>query len=183
MEVQDVQIKGTALVPFQAYVRERFGDEALRTLLTRLAPADQDAFRGVVLPIGWYPFRIALAAVDVVAELGGDAVLREMAFHNLDYATRNIFKVLFKLGSPQFMVARSDRVWTSYYSAGRMSVPVVKSGYAEIVVHDFPCLTPRYRQVLLHSIEAVVEKAGGKVASAETRDVPSADAGFVVTWS
>lgn len=180
-------IRGTALAPSRAFVTGRFGEERWDDFLEPLSAATRDVFSTPILPVSWYPFRAALEMIDSALRLaGGDVgVLRELAYFNLDYSTNFVFKAIFKLGSPELMVGKSDQVWKKYYSKGYM-VAHVSLGQARVELFDFPELTRVYGLVVLHSIEAVITKAGGHVTRAvQTRDLARGDESseFVYQWT
>ena len=111
-------------------------------------------------------------------------VLREFAIHNLDFATNFVFRAIFKIGTPEFMVARSDQVWKKFYSHGRM-VCAVSAGRARIELHEFSCLTANYERLLTHCMEAVLLKAGARrVQAHQTQSIVRGDrcCEFNYTW-
>src|SRR5262245_51562032 len=86
-----------------------------------------------------------------------------------------VFRAIFKLGSPEFMIARSDQVWKKFYSRGHM-VCAVTTHQARIELHDFPFLTFNYERLLVHCMEAVLLKAGARrVQAQQTRSLVSGD--------
>jgi hypothetical protein len=163
-ELSLVRIRGTALMPVRPFIDRYFGPrgaEQFRSFLS-IKEVSADFALEEVLPGAWYPFRVALDVVDgLVAMAGNPRVLRDFATYNLDYATNVIFKAIFKIGTPEFMVARADQVWRKFYSRGRMTC-VATSGHATVQLHDFAWLRPNYDRLVQHSIEAVLVKAGAR---------------------
>jgi hypothetical protein len=162
--ITNVTMRGTPFAPVQEFVRAQFQDAGWRRFLAILDPAARDIVSQSIIATNWYPFPLALNIVDglVVLAEGRGSVLRDFAIRNLDYATNVVFRAIFKVGSPAFMVARSDQVWKKYYSTGRM-VCDVEPGHSRIELRDFPHLSPNYEKLLLHSIEAVLLKAGARL--------------------
>jgi hypothetical protein len=146
---------------------DRFGAEGWGRFLQYLEPALAKEFsRPVLAASQWYPFAMATCGADALVVLAQDQrILREYAAFNLDYETRMIFRSIFKLGSPEFMVARSDQVWRKFYSLGTMTCDV-RPGEACVRLHDFPPATTNFDQLILYSIEAVLIKAGARMKSA-----------------
>jgi len=173
--LDEVNIRGTAVAPFGPFVRKRLGDDTWDAMLRDMRPEFAEHFRAGPLAMSWYPFAMASDLLpELVQHAGGDeSILRELAHDSLDYSTRHIFKAIFKVGSPGFMVARSDMIWRRYYSSGTMTADV-QAGAARVEVRDFPALPPHYDKIVLHSIEAVIAKAGGSLSMA--RQVRSSDA-------
>jgi hypothetical protein len=156
------QIRGSALLPVRPFVGEYFGPQGIEQLMSRLEPEVRHALEEPIVAGAWYPFHIALDIIDgMVAMMGHPRVLRDFATYNLDFATNMIFRAIFKLGSPEFMVARSDQVWRKYYSRGRMTC-ASSQGHASVELHGFPLMRANYDRMVQHSIEAVLIKAGAQ---------------------
>ncbi|NOY91439.1 MAG: hypothetical protein GXP55_09535 [Deltaproteobacteria bacterium] len=170
--LEKVMVRGTALTPLEPFVRGRLGDEAWETLLASMPTEHAEILRSKPLAMSWYPFAMAWEFLPQLLRLadGDESILRELAHAGLEYSIRHIFKAIFKIGSPGFMVARSDMIWRRYYSTGSMTA-TVEGNAARVAVHDFPHLPPLYDKVILHSVEATIIKAGGEITRA--RRVPS----------
>jgi hypothetical protein len=155
------------------------GKHRWEELLNRVDSDAKAILRAEFEALTWYPFWAISAAVDGIVGLPGIAVedtLKKLAYHNLDRATSLIFRAIFKMGSPEFMVSKSDQVWKKYYSSGSMHVPEASKGAAVVQLFDFPEITPNYNRVVLHGIEAVIVKAGGRIKRQEiTRDIHRGD--------
>jgi hypothetical protein len=152
------------LIPVRPFVERYFGDAGAEQLRRRFGPENDaaDIVFGQVLASAWYPFHVALDVVDALVALAGHPrVLRDFSMYNLDYATGAIFKAIFKVGTPEFMVARADQVWRKYYSRGRMTCEAAR-GHATVKLHNFTFLRPNYDTLVQHSIEAVLLKAGAR---------------------
>jgi hypothetical protein len=167
-----VCLRGTAITPVRPFIDQYFGPGGWTRYLDVLEGPARATFDQTVTPLGWYPFDVALDLVDGLAKLGEGrpGVLREFAAYNLDYATNFIFRAIFKLGTPQFMVGRSDQVWKRFYSHGRMECDAA-AGRARVRLYEFPYANANYKKLVGHSIEAVLNKAGA--TSLRTRYVES----------
>ena len=162
--LMDVNVRGTPFAPVETFVRAQFKDSGWRRFTSLLDPAAREVVAQPVIMTNWYPFSVALSIVDGLVSLaeGRTSVLREFAIHNLDHATNVVFRAIFKVGSPEFMVARSNQVWKKYYSTGRMVCDVGRA-HSRIELCDFPYLSANYEKLLMHSIEAVLLKAGARL--------------------
>jgi hypothetical protein len=162
--VDDVNLRGSAVAPVRPFILRQFGEAGWDKFLAELQP---DARASILLPTiatNWYPYGYCCAYIDGIYTLADrrSTALRDFAIYNLDYATNVVFRAIFKIGTPEFMVARSDQVWKKFYSHGRM-VCEVRPRYARIELHDFPLVSVNYGRVITHSIEAVLLKAGARV--------------------
>src|SRR5262245_3262459 len=106
--LERIFIRGSAIAPAQPFVLKLHGPEGWKRCLETLAPAERALLEQPVIATNWYPFVLALGIVDWLAANGSATVLRQFAIDNLDFATNFVFRAIFKIGSPEFMIARSD---------------------------------------------------------------------------
>jgi hypothetical protein len=183
-------IRGSLFQSLPSFVKSHFGEKRWDEFLGRVAPVAADAYRNEMEALAWYPFIVVASAADAMVAMSpegnGDATLKKFAAHNLDRATNLIFRAIFKIGSPEFMVSKADQVWKKYYSTGRMAVDSVSKGKASVRLYEFPEITRNYTRVVLYAIEATIIKAGGRTSYREvTRDLHTGDAftEFSYAWS
>jgi hypothetical protein len=183
-------IRGSLFQSLPSFVKAHFGAQRWDEFLDRVDPVAADAYKNEMAALAWYPFIVVASAADTMVAMSsegtGDAALKKFATHNLDRATNLIFRAIFKIGSPEFMVSKSDQVWKKYYSTGRMTVENASKGKASVRLYDFPEITRNYTRVVLHAIEATIVKAGGRPTSREvTRDIHAGDAytEFSYNWT
>jgi len=183
-------IRGSLFQSLPSFVKSHFGAQRWDEFLTRVDPVAADAYKTEMAALAWYPFIVVASAADTMVAMSsdgaGDATLKRFATHNLDRATNLIFRAIFKIGSPEFMVSKSDQVWKKYYSTGRMSVENASKGKASVRLYDFPEITRNYTRVVLHAVEATIAKAGGRPTSSQvTADIHAGDAytEFSYTWA
>lgn len=183
--VDDVKVRGIAIAPVRDFIDKEFGATSWPHYLQIVGPQAREVLESPVTSMGWYPFSVGLSLVDGMMKLacGQSRVLRSCAFHMLDFATNAIFRAIFKIGSPEFMIARSDHVWRHYYSHGRVICSVTK-GRARISLYDFPFATASYKRLVLHSMEAVIVKSGGKLRRMELSEPTELDKAtdFLYEW-
>jgi len=184
------QIRGSLFQALPEFVKLRFGEQRWPEFLERVDPIAAAALARPMQALDWYPFRVVSAAAETMVAMssksGGDATLQALAAHNLDRATNLIFRAIFKVGSPEFMLSKADQVWKKYYSSGRMTVQHATRGSGCVRLHDFPELTRTYNRVILYAVEATIVKAGGRITQREiTRDITAGDeyCEYNYTWT
>jgi uncharacterized protein (TIGR02265 family) len=158
------KVKGTAVQSSLRYVRERFGEEALEGLLTALPAADR-APLGSVLASSWYPMDAFLRFMqEARRQLSAREpdVVRNMGRASADYGVTGVYKVFFKVGSPQFIISRATRVFSSYYDTGRIAVVESRDGRAVVEVSGLEGSAPEFCQRILGWMERTIELAGAK---------------------
>ena len=132
-EMRDNQIKGNLLGRRAWYVRDRFGDDALRKLTGVVPEGARKFLVDAPLTFAWYPFGVMMdidrAIVDgpMRGEIGrmtefGSAIAK----HDLPL----LYKVLFKVGSPSFIIKRLNIVAKQYIRESSISAVVEKDGEA-----------------------------------------------------
>jgi uncharacterized protein (TIGR02265 family) len=116
-------IKGNVLVSRLAFVRGRGGDGAVDAVLSRLSRQDQDALRGWILPIGWYPLdlnlRLDAAIAAVLSPEDRSRVFLEMGRASAESSLNGPQRPYVKEGDPHFLLANSARLYATYYAVGR----------------------------------------------------------------
>jgi len=184
------RIRGSLFQSLPSFVKTHLGAQRWDEFLERVDPVAADAYRHEMDALSWYPFIVISSATDTLVAMSptgsGDTTLRKFAAHNLDRATNLIFRAIFKVGSPEFMIGKSDQVWKKYYSSGRMTVDKLAKGQASVQLHDFPEITRNYTRVVLYAIEATIIKAGGRTNRCDvTRDIHAGDAftEFSYSWT
>lgn len=133
-------IKGTAVEASLRYVRERFDDATLGRVLDALPEADRAAFRHGVLASSWYPMDAFLRFMEESErQLGPQEpdLVRRMGRASSEYSLRGIYKIFFKVGSPEFIIARAAPVFSSYYDTGQMKVVESVPGHAKMELTGF----------------------------------------------
>lgn len=137
---QEILCKGVSLLHFHDFVRSRFGDDAWGEVLYRLKPGAREIFTRPVLASGWYPYTTYVEAVKIVVEcfLGGDIQrAREIGAYNLESSLNTIYRALYKVGSPAFLMRMSATLWRSYFNVGRMVVEKAGRGFAIARIENF----------------------------------------------
>jgi hypothetical protein len=172
---KQAHVRGSLFSALPEFVKGHFGEPQWDEFLKRLEPTAQQALKTNLDALAWYPFNVITNAVDVMVQMSDQNraldTLQKFATHNLDRATNLIFKAIFKIGSPEFMVSKSDQVWLKYYSTGRMEAECSK-GRAIVRLLDFPEMTHNYNRVVMFAIAATITKEGGKITTQEiVRDI------------
>ena len=158
------QVKGTAVVASVRYVRERFGDEALARVLERLPAEESRVLGGGILASAWYPMPLFLDFMqEVERQLAAQEpqVIRRMGRASAEYGITGVYKIFFKLGSPEFIIGRAARVFGSYYDTGEIVVVESRAGRAVLDLGGFAG-APQFCERILGWMEKTVEMAGAK---------------------
>jgi hypothetical protein len=115
---------GSGFVNCRAFVRERFGEEALQRVLARLAPVDGEMMMRANA-LGWYDlgcYARMLRAVD--AELGNGELrlLGELGRFQAECDTPRLFRTLMRLATPSTILQWGMALWTQYSDTGSWKI-------------------------------------------------------------
>jgi uncharacterized protein (TIGR02265 family) len=174
------QVKGTAVQSSLRYVQERFGQETLARVIDRLDPPDREVFHHGILPSSWYPMSAFLHFMqEARRQLGSQdkELLRHMGVASCDYGMSTVYRIFFKLGSPEFVIGRASGVFSSYYDTGRVRIVDSGPGRAIVELEDFDGAGPEFCERLHGWMERILELAGARnVRSAHSSCVHRGDA-------
>lgn len=132
-EMRENQIKGNLLGRRAWYVRDRWGDDALAKL-TRTVPENARKFLvDAPLTFAWYPFGVMMDIDRAIVDgpMGGEiGRMTEFGSAIAKHDLPLLYKVLFKVGSPSFIVKRLNIVAKQYIRDSSISSIVERDGEA-----------------------------------------------------
>jgi hypothetical protein len=158
------RVKGTAVRASLRFLQDRFGPTGTGAVLDRLDPEDRDLVRSGLLDSVWYPMPLLLRLMRAAAQVhgGGEPELaRQMGRASAESGVRGVYKVFFKVGSPQFIIGRASRVFASYYDTGEIRLVESRAGRAVLDLVGFEG-SPEFCQRIQGWMERTVELAGGR---------------------
>jgi uncharacterized protein (TIGR02265 family) len=158
------QVKGTAVQSSLRYVRERFGDEALARVLSALPRADSAALENV-LSSAWYPMQVFLLFMQEAERqlaLQDPEVVRNMGRASCDHGVTGVYKIFFKVGSPEFIISRGARVFSSYYDSGELRVVESAPGRAVAELTSLEGGAPQFCERIYGWMQRTLELAGAR---------------------
>jgi hypothetical protein len=159
------QVKGNLLAARPRYVREQWGPRGVEEVVSRLDREARAAFASTILPFAWYPFS-TMAAIDraiVEGPMRADITkMKDFGSRIARYDLPTLYKVLFKIGSPGFLLKRIGVVYSTYIRGGSIAVTVVRE--AKAVVTQEQGALPYYfcNQGIPGWFGAAIELSGGK---------------------
>lgn len=118
------QSKGSILIHARDYVLERLGTNGWERILQELHPDDRALFGGVLLSASWYPVVHWNRLMDAsLPRLGRDPNegMRVLAGHIAKQDLNTVYRLVLKLGSPEFILKRTGQLWSRYYDTGTLT--------------------------------------------------------------
>src|SRR5262249_32201680 len=132
-------VKGNLLNARPRYVREKWGDRAVEEVAAKLAPDARAIFEKPVLPFAWHGFPLLAAMDKALAEgpmAGQVSQMKEFGSVIARYDLTTLYKMLFKIGSPAFILKRIATVYRTYIRGGAVTPVEVTSRHALIVLSE-----------------------------------------------
>jgi hypothetical protein len=159
------RVKGTAVESSLRYVREHFGEGALERVLAELPQAHRSALGGGVLASSWYEVPTFLAfMVEAERQLGAQEpdVVRRMGRASCDYGLTTVYRIFFKIGSPEFIISRAARVFSSYYDTGVLEIAETRPGRCVAELKGFEGGAPQFCERIFGWMQRTLERAGAR---------------------
>ena len=170
---EPVKVKGTALSSSVKYLQDKFGPDALEKVIINLPEDQKAAVRGGVLASSWYPFSTLVSIMRAAKKAygaGAPDIYRDIGRASADYSLSTVYKIFFKVGSPQFIIGRAATLYTNFYTSGEMKVLDSGKGFANVQITGFnePC--EEYCMRLWGWMERMLELTGARnIKAAHTK--------------
>jgi hypothetical protein len=159
------QVKGTAVLASIRFVKEKFGEDGIAKVRARLDPEDQERLESTILASAWYPVSFLLAVMKgAKVEFGTQMpdVINQMGRASADYAHTTVYKLVFKVGSPQWIISKASVIFSSYYDRGQMVVTESGPGFANVEVREFGEPAPEFCERIAGWCVRTFELSGAK---------------------
>lgn len=158
------RVKGTAVESSLLYVRKTFGEASLARIVAALPEGDREPLQNV-LASSWYEVdtfrRFMVEAERQLGEKEPD-VVRRMGRFSCDQGITGVYKIFFRLGSPEFIIGRAARVFSSYYDTGELRIVETRPGRAVGELVGFEGGAPQFCERIFGWMQQTLERAGAR---------------------
>lgn len=164
-EAMKTQVKGTAVLASIRFVKETFGEEGMAKVAAHLEPEDRERLESPILASAWYPVSFLLGIMKgAKREFGARMpdVVTQMGRASADYAHTTVYKLVFKVGSPQWIISKASVIFTSFYDRGQMVVTESGAGFANVELREFGEPAPEFCERIAGWIVRTFELSGAK---------------------
>jgi hypothetical protein len=121
--------KGSILIHFREYVKLKHGEDALARVLQALPEEDRAILSGLVIHGGWYPVGVwnrALKAFLPAYYADPDEGMRSLAEFIAAEDLSTVYRMVLKVGSPEFLMKRTTSLWSRDFDAGSLTAEEVR---------------------------------------------------------
>lgn len=151
------QMKGSAFTARFGYLRETYPDR-WEAFLSELDPSTRELATSRILKSAWYPFEhfVDLNVVaDRVMGQGDLALARTLGAHAAEANLPTLYRLFFKLGSPDYILRNAAALWTVHHDTGHAVLVKREGDAAEYQVHEHGSPHP----TLCRSVEGFVTRS------------------------
>jgi len=136
-----MQVKGTALRTTRDFVKSRF-PELYEKWLTSLSPESKKIYSSTIDATAWYPYREAYSIpVEQIMNLcyrgdrksGGE----ELGSWSAEVSLKGFYKVFLLIASPQFLLQRASKIFTTFYEPSEIEASITGSSDAILRIIKF----------------------------------------------
>ena len=127
--------KGVNFVFAREYIAKEHGDAVWQKALSRLPEEYAKIWTGVLVPFGTYSFPAFKALARAVADetgAGDDRELARMYEFIADRSLNAVYKIFFKFANPSFVIGNYPKLWTRFFTTGKVEVPTAEKGFAQL---------------------------------------------------
>jgi len=160
------ELKGVSFRATTAFIKNRAGDEGLHKALELLPEESRASLSRPILATEFYPFEWIVDLMDAGTKvIGGDRreILREIGEYSCESALTTVYKIFFKVGSPDFIMRKSSQVFSTYFrGVGNMGLVEQSKGFARVHIDGFQGGHADFCRRLDGYFAKVLELSGGR---------------------
>jgi hypothetical protein len=136
-----MQVKGTALRTTRDFVKARFPDHYDKWIAS-LTPESKKLFTSTIDATAWYPYKEGYSVpVDRIMEIcfhgdkkkGGD----QLGSWSAEVSLKGFYKVFLLIASPQFLMQRASKIFTTFYEPSEIEASITGSNDAILRIVRF----------------------------------------------
>jgi hypothetical protein len=184
-----MEVKGTAIKTTRDFVKAKFADK-YNTWFHSLPPASQSLYESVLDATGWYPLDEAyIIPIKKVIELFFDNDARtggeQLGRYSAEIALTGFYKVFLLIASPNYLMLRASKIFTTFYQPSKIEVETINSNSAVLKILDFNGIDTALEYRIAGWILKALELANCKEPSYQIKSAISKgdkETDIVFTW-
>ena len=168
-----MQVKGTAVRTTRDFVKTRF-PHLYDQWLESLPPESKKLFTSSLDATAWYPFREAYTIpVNKIMAIcfnnnfkdGGD----QLGSYSAETALKGFYKVFLLIASPQFLLQRASKIFTTFYEPSEIEASIADSNNAILRITRFEGIDEAVEYRIAGWIRKALEMANCKEPTYEIK--------------
>jgi uncharacterized protein (TIGR02265 family) len=134
-----MNVKGSVLLARRAFVQRHFGREAWDAVLGDLPAEDQASLRGMVLNVGWFPFKLGERLDEAIVKVlgnGDEKVFERIGEMSADENLNGPHRHFLVPGDPQAFLRQTPDIYKFYYDVGHRLYQPTGSTSARLTTYN-----------------------------------------------
>lgn len=163
-------VKGAAITARLRFVREHHGDAGVQRVLAAVPAATRGVLDARVLPQAWAPYDVLVdvcVAIDQLFGRGDLAVCYEMGRYAAEVNLPTLYRLFYRLGSPQFILRKAAQLWSVHYDSGKLAAFEEGRDGARLEIVDFERPHRAHCLSVLGWTSRSIELSGGLLQKAD----------------
>jgi hypothetical protein len=131
--MQEVLARGMNFIYTKEFILNKNGIEAWKLLVQSLSEDARKIWGGILLPVQEYPFTLykeMISTMTLALNIKQDSELACIYEYVADQSLNKLYKVFFRFANPSFVIKNYPRLWSRFFNAGEVEVPVSENGHA-----------------------------------------------------
>lgn len=125
-KTKKMEVKGTAVKSIKEYVEQRFNPQ-YKEWINSMSESSQKIMKDAIFANNWYPMKDgAVEPTLAIAKLFYNNNIQKAALEagrfSAEQGLKGVYKIFVRIASPNYIMERAGRVFTSYYSPSDISV-------------------------------------------------------------
>ncbi len=161
----EVMAKGANFLYSKTYIEEKYGKETWEQVLAALPPDTRKVWDQALLVSKEYPFEAfkeMMYALCRVLKTVKDSELASIYEFIANQSLNRVYKIFFRLAHPSFAIKNYPGLWSMFFNAGKVEVPVAEKGHAVVRFLLPGIFTDWLHPACLGYSKKAVEMAGGR---------------------
>lgn len=168
-----MEVKGTALKTTRDFIRTQYPDQYDKWL-DSLTAESRNLYTSTLDATAWYPFREGyLIPVNKIIEIcyGKDTKTggEQLGTYSAETALKGFYKVFLLIASPQFLMQRASKIFTTFYNPSRVEAEITGPYSAILRVLEFEEIDQAVEYRIAGWIRKALELANCREARYEIR--------------
>ena len=166
-------VKGSAIASRVHFVRARYGQAGLAEVLGQMSRENAVLLSRETPPAAWVPFSVFVelnVTADRVFGAGDLGLCLEMGRYGAEQNLPTLYKLFYRLGTPQYILSRAARLWDVHYDSGRLRLEDAGPRAMRMRIEGFDQPHRSHCLSVLGWTTRSIEMSGGKLLTfGETR--------------
>jgi hypothetical protein len=182
-----MRAKGAAILTRLQYLHQQASPVTAAAVLGSLPEAYQALFTQGIRVDVWYPMLLLdqlSVAMDRALGRGDGQLFITLGRYSAEQVYQGIFRMFFKLGSPEFVLKQANHLYRQYYDSGQLQIDQHEPNQARVELKELPQHFPSLCPTLFGWSVRVIELCGGEFVQGRmlTQNHETGECAFLVNW-